>query len=247
MALALEVHDLKASLGDLEILKGVDLSVPFGEIHAIMGPNGSGKSTFSHALTGKSEYTVSGSAKVGGVEILDLPIHERARTGLFHGFQYPTVIPGVSLDDLTDEMREAATDPAAFDERLATASEQLGMSRFRGRGVNEELSGGEKKRSEMYQLAVADPKVAILDEIDSGLDIDAVREVAALVESMRDDQLGIVIITHYSRILRYMHPDLIHVMLGGKIVRSGGSELAEELEDAGYETTRSGASSSESA
>lgn len=238
MKLALEITDLSASLGDLEILKGVDLAVPFGEIHAIMGPNGSGKSTLSHALSGKSDYTVTGSAKVAGVEILGLPVDERARAGLFHGFQYPTVVPGVSLDDLTDAMRDAGGDGASFDDRVKDASARLAMEPFRSRGINEELSGGEKKRSEMYQLAVADPRVAILDEIDSGLDIDAVREVAALVESLRDDEIGVVIITHYSRILRYMQPDRIHVMLGGKIVRSGGSELAEELEDAGYESIR---------
>lgn len=238
MTYALEVTELTASLGDLEILKGVDLVVPFGEVHAIMGPNGSGKSTLSHALSGKGEYTVSGSARVAGVEILGLSVYERARRGLFHGFQYPTVIPGVSLDDLTGAMRDASDDAAAFDERVEAAATHLRMGPFRSRGVNEELSGGEKKRSEMFQLAVADPQVAILDEIDSGLDIDAVREVAELVESLRDDEIGLVIITHYSRILRYMQPDRIHVMLGGKIVRSGGGELAEDLEAAGYESIR---------
>ncbi len=240
MTLALEVADLTVSLGDLEIIKGVDLELTFGEIHALMGPNGSGKSTLSHALTGKHEYTVTGSAKVAGVDILGLPIHERARVGLFHGFQYPTVIPGVSLADLVDEMRDVAGDVEAFEVRRRAAIDGLGMARFLSRGVNEELSGGEKKRSEMFQLAVADPRAAILDEIDSGLDIDAVREVAALVESLRDDELGVLIITHYSRILRYMQPDRIHVMIGGRIVRSGGRTLAEELETSGYEVMRSG-------
>ncbi len=235
---ALEIKGLRASLGDLEILRGVDLVVPYGEIHALMGPNGSGKSTLSHVLMGKSEYTASGSAKVAGQPILDLPVHERCRLGLFEAFQYPVEVPGVSLDDLLAEMDEASSDGGGFAARVAATSERLRMEPFRSRPVNLGLSGGEKKRSEMFQLAVADPKVAILDEIDSGLDIDAVREVAELVEAMRSDRLGILIITHYSRILRYMSPDRIHVMLRGRIVRSGGRELADELEDRGYEELR---------
>jgi Fe-S cluster assembly ATP-binding protein len=235
--IALSVRDLRARLGDLEILRGVDLEVPFGEIHALMGPNGSGKSTLSHALMGKDEYEVSGTAEVGGVSILGLPVHERARLGLFETFQYPVEVPGVSLDELVAEMGETAGN-GSFIAKVDAASQQLRMTPFRGRPVNLGLSGGEKKRSEMFQLAVADPQVAILDEIDSGLDIDAVREVAELVESLRSDSLGVLIITHYSRILRYMSPDRIHVMLRGRIVRSGGRELADELEDRGYDELR---------
>jgi Fe-S cluster assembly ATP-binding protein len=235
---ALQIRDLRASFGDLEILRGVDLEVPAGEIHVLMGPNGSGKSTLCHVLMGKDEYAASGSAQVNGIEVLDLSVTERARAGLFEAFQYPTVIPGVSLDQLIDEMEAAADDSVAFRERAQSASNHLGMDRFRRRSVNDGLSGGEKKRSEMFQLAVAAPRVAVLDEIDSGLDIDAVREVAELVEELRSPDLGVLLITHYSRILRYMKPDRIHVMVDGKIVRSGGPEVAEQLEAEGYDALR---------
>jgi Fe-S cluster assembly ATP-binding protein len=238
MTTALSIEGLHARLGDLEILRGVDLEVPFGEIHALMGPNGSGKSTLSHVLMGKSDYEASGHAAVDGVPILGLPVDERARLGLFEAFQYPVEIPGVTLDELVAEMGEAAGNGATFADKVAGASDRLRMAPFRTRAVNHDLSGGEKKRSEMFQLAVAEPKVAVLDEIDSGLDIDAVREVAAMVEALRSDRIGIVIITHYSRILQYMQPDRIHVMLSGRIVRSGGPELAAELEDTGYDELR---------
>ena len=238
MSTALHVANVEARLGELEILKGVDLEVPFGEVHALMGPNGSGKSTLCHVLMGKDEYAATGSAKINGTEIMDLSVTDRARAGLFEAFQYPTVIPGVSLDQLIDEMEAAADDSGAFRARVESASDHLGMDRFRDRPVNDGLSGGEKKRSEMYQLAVADPRVAVLDEIDSGLDVDAVREVAELVEELRSPDLGVLLITHYSRILRYMKPDRIHVMVAGKIVRSGGPEVAEQLEDEGYDTLR---------
>jgi len=236
MTAALVVDGVTAGLGDLQILKGVDLEVPFGEIHALMGPNGSGKSTLCHVLMGKAEYTAAGSARIGGVEIMGLPVDERARAGLFEAFQYPLEIPGVTLDDLVAEMGAAAGD--GFGARVEAAAEHLGMEQFRGRAVNSGLSGGEKKRSEMFQLAVAGPTVAILDEIDSGLDIDAVREVAAMVEALRSDRIGVVLITHYSRILRYMHPDRIHVMIDGRVVRSGGADIAEELEAKGYDEVR---------
>ncbi len=234
MTNALEVHDLRASIGDLQILKGFDLVVPFGEVHAIMGPNGSGKSTFSHVLMGKSDYEASGSAKVAGVEVMGLSVDERARAGLFQAFQYPTEIPGVTLDELTHEMALSNPDDTGFDQRIAETSERLSMDPFRTRSINLGLSGGEKKRSEMYLLGVADPRVAILDEIDSGLDIDAVRQVAAMVEDLRDPQIGVVIITHYSRILRYINADKVHVMVAGRIVESGGPEVADTLEAGGY-------------
>jgi len=231
---ALEVKNLKASIGDLEILNGFDLAVPFGEVHAIMGPNGSGKSTLSHVLMGKSAYEASGEAFVDGVNIMGMTVDERSRAGLYEAFQYPIEIPGVSLDDLTAEMAASHPSDTGFDDRIEAASNRLDMDRFRGRAVNVGLSGGEKKRSEMYLLGVASPKVAILDEIDSGLDIDAVREVADMVEAMRSPNVGIVVITHYSRILRYMSVDRIHVMVSGRIVKSGGAEIAEELEADGY-------------
>ncbi|HEX9856528.1 MAG TPA: Fe-S cluster assembly ATPase SufC [Acidimicrobiia bacterium] len=238
MTAALRVGDLHAGVGNVRILKGVDLEVPFGEVHALMGPNGSGKSTLCHVLMGKDEFDAEGSAAVDGTELLGLGVDERARAGLFEAFQYPVEVPGVTLDDLLGEMR-SALEIGDFDERVSDATERLGMERFRGRSLNLGLSGGEKKRSEMFQLSVAAPKVAILDEIDSGLDVDAVREVAGLVEGLRSDSLGLLIITHYSRILRYMRPDRVHVMIDGRIVKSGGPEVAEELEATGYDELRS--------
>lgn len=234
MTKALDVTDLTASIGDLEILTGVDLAVPFGEVHAIMGPNGSGKSTLSHVLMGNPIYESSGSACIDGIEIMGMSVDERARAGLFEAFQYPTEVPGVSLDELTSAMDASNPDDDGYEGRISAASERLAMDRFRDRAVNVGLSGGEKKRSEMFLLGVANPKVAILDEIDSGLDIDAVREVASMVESLRSPELAIVIITHYSRILRYIDVDQVHVMVDGRIVRSGTAEIAEELEGAGY-------------
>jgi Fe-S cluster assembly ATP-binding protein len=242
MPAALQVSNVRASFGDLEILKGVNIEVPFGEVHALMGPNGSGKSTLCHVLMGKDEYTASGSALVGGIEVIGLPVDERARAGLFEAFQYPVEVPGVTLNDLVREMGEVRRD-ADFEERVERAAESLDMNRFRERSVNGALSGGEKKRSEMFQLAVSDPKVAILDEIDSGLDIDAVREVAGMVEDLRSDDLGVLIITHYSRILRYMNVDKIHVMVAGKVVRTGGPEIATELEASGYVDLQDGEAS----
>jgi Fe-S cluster assembly ATP-binding protein len=237
---ALRVSNVRASYGDLEILKGVDIEVPFGEVHALMGPNGSGKSTLCHVLMGSADYTATGSATVAGTEVIGLPVDERARAGLFEAFQYPVQVPGVALNDLIREMGEVRNDPG-FSARVERAVESLDMTRFLERSVNSGLSGGEKKRSEMFQLAVSEPKVAILDEIDSGLDIDAVREVAGLVEEMRSEDLGILIITHYSRILRYMNIDKIHVMVGGEVVRTGGPEIAAELEASGYVELQDGA------
>ena len=232
MTNALSISGITARLGDLEILKGVNLEVPFGEIHALMGPNGSGKSTLCHALMGKQDYTVEGSALVGGTELIGLPVDARARAGLFEAFQYPVEVPGVHLHELIAEMEPPGA--TGYADRVEWATKRLRMDRFLDRAVNVGLSGGEKKRSEMYQLAVATPTVAILDEIDSGLDIDAVREVAELVEDLRGPGIGVVIITHYSRILRYMNPDRVHVMMGGRIVKSGGPEVAEDLEATGY-------------
>jgi Fe-S cluster assembly ATP-binding protein len=233
MTSALSVRGLEVRLGDLEILRGVDLDVPFGEIHALMGPNGSGKSTLCHALAGRPGYEATGSAAVAGEELLGMPVDERARTGLFQAFQYPVEVPGVTLDELLEEMSEASGD--VDPKRGAAAADRMGLEAFMSRFVNVGLSGGEKKRSELVQLLAARPKVAVLDEIDSGLDVDAVREVAALVEELRGPDLGVLVITHYSRILRHIDVDAVHVMTKGRIVRSGGPELAEELEEKGYE------------
>ena len=238
IAKALEIRGLTASIGDLKILKGVDLDVPFGEIHALMGPNGSGKSTLCHALTGKAEYRADGSALVGGTEVLGLAVDERVRAGLFQTFQYPIDVAGVTLRELLDEMEASITGGNGFRDRVEANIEALGMEPFIDRSVNDGLSGGEKKRSEIFQLMARMPTVAMLDEIDSGLDIDAVREVAAAVESLRSTNIGILIITHYSRILRYLTVDKIHVMLDGRVVRSGGAEVADELESKGYESIR---------
>jgi Fe-S cluster assembly ATP-binding protein len=236
---ALEVRGLSASVGGTPILDKLDLEVPFGEVHAIMGPNGSGKSTLCHVLTGKSGYEVEGAAFLAGEDLLSLPVDERARLGLLQSFQYPTEIPGIALRDF---MLEAAAelgipaDEAA--DRIDREAGRFGMERFLDRSLNYDLSGGEKKRSEIFQMAVLRPRVALLDEIDSGLDIDAVKQVAGAVEEMRSPDLGVVVITHYSRILRYLTPDRIHVMISGRIVDSGERELAEELESGGYEAVR---------
>lgn len=239
MNLALDVMGLKAAVGEKQILNGLDLQIPFGEVHAIMGPNGSGKSTLCHVLTGKEGYTVEGSARLAGEDLLSKSVDERARLGLLQSFQYPTEIPGVGLREfLVEAAAERGLGVGEAMERIDREAARFGMTRFLDRGLNDDLSGGEKKRSEIFQIAVLRPKVALLDEIDSGLDIDAVRQVSEAVEAMRSPDLGVVMITHYSRILRYMDPDRIHILIDGRIVDSGTRELAEELEAGGYEAVR---------
>lgn len=239
MSAALAVSDLKAGVTGKQILNGVDLEIPFGEVHAIMGPNGSGKSTLCHVLTGKSGYEVSGAASLDGNDLLSQDVDERARLGLLQSFQYPTEVPGVRLREfMVEAAAERGIDIDEVSGRIDEQGERFGMTRFLDRSLNASLSGGEKKRSEIFQMAVLRPKVALLDEIDSGLDIDAVRQVSEAVEEMRSPELGVVMITHYSRILRYLSPDRIHVMIEGRIVDSGGSELAEELESGGYDAVR---------
>ncbi len=239
MTVALEIRGLSAGVEGKEILDGLDLTVPFGEVHAIMGPNGSGKSTLCHVLTGKDGYTVSGQASLDGVELLSLEVDARARLGLLQSFQYPTEVRGIRLREF---MMEAADESGIPEdeavERIDAEAKRFDMTRFLDRSINDDLSGGEKKRSEIFQMAVLRPKVALLDEIDSGLDIDAVRQVAEAVEEMRSPELGVVMITHYNRILKYLTPDRIHVMIDGKIVDSGGAELADELEADGYDGVR---------
>lgn len=236
---ALAIRGLTVEAGGREILRGLDLDVPYGEMHALMGPNGSGKSTLCHVLSGRAGYRVSGSATLDGEPLLDLGVDERARLGLLQAFQYPVEIRGVALETFLLEAADEWGIPADDAERrIAAAADRFDMEPFLRRSLNDELSGGEKKRSEIMQLAVLLPKVALLDEIDSGLDIDAVREVAAAVEVMRAPTVAVLMITHYSRILRYVRPDRIHVMIDGRIVESGGPELADVLEAGGYEAVR---------
>jgi Fe-S cluster assembly ATP-binding protein len=237
---ALEVRDLSASVSGKQILENLSLSVPFGEIHAVMGPNGSGKSTLCHVLTGNPQFEVlGGAASVDGEQILALDVDERSRLGLLQSFQYPTEVRGVRLREFMMEAAEErgidADDAAA---RIEAEGERFGLGKFLDRSLNADLSGGEKKRSEIFQMAVLRPRMALLDEVDSGLDIDAVKQVAEAVEGMRSPELGVLIITHYSRILRYLTPDRIHVMIDGQVVDSGGKELAEELEAGGYDALR---------
>ncbi|HJQ94442.1 MAG TPA: Fe-S cluster assembly ATPase SufC [Acidimicrobiia bacterium] len=237
MTIALALRNLEASAGQRKILTGIDLDIPFGEVHAVMGPNGSGKSTLCHVLSGRDGYEVSGSARLDGHELLALAVHDRARLGLIQCFQYPTEIPGLRLREF---MLEAADELGIENapQRIADAAERFDMTRFLDRSVNDDLSGGEKKRSEIFQMAVLSPKLALLDEVDSGLDIDAVRDVAETVDAMRSPEVGVLMITHYSRILQFVIPDRVHVLIDGKIVASGGPELADTLEEGGYEKLR---------
>lgn len=240
MSIALEVSGLTVAIDDKRILDDLSLQVPFGEIHAVMGPNGSGKSTLCHVLTGSPHYEVqAGTASINGDEIFSKSVDERSRLGLLQSFQYPTEVPGVRLREfLLEAADERGIDRADAEARIEAEGARFGLERFLDRSLNDDLSGGEMKRSEIFQLAVLRPRVALLDEIDSGLDIDAVKQVAEAVEGMRSAELGVLIITHYSRILRYLTPDRIHVMIDGKVVDSGGRELADELESGGYEAVR---------
>ena len=239
MNMALKVRDLRASVGSIQILRGVDLEVPFGEMHALMGPNGSGKSTLCHVLSGHPDFTAEGQAWVDGTQILGLEPDERARLGLIQAFQNPVGVPGVDLEEImTEAAEERGIDPEEAERRIAEASRRFDMDAFLERSVNDDLSGGEKKRSEIFQISVLSPKVALLDETDSGLDIDMVRTVAEAVEEMRCPDMGLLMITHHSRILGYVEPNRVHVMMGGKIVTSGGPDLAHELEKSGYEGLR---------
>jgi Fe-S cluster assembly ATP-binding protein len=241
----LRIVDLHAGIGGHEILRGVDLEVGSGEVHAVMGPNGSGKSTLSHAIMGRGDYEItSGSVTLDGQELLGLPTHERAARGLFLALQYPAEVPGVRIGDLLDAAVRARDGDDAGDAgadglraRVDAEAARLGVARqFLARGVNVEFSGGEQKRAETLQLAVLRPKFAVLDEIDSGLDVDALRDVARRVEAMTvDDDLGVLAITHYARLLRELRPDRVHVLMAGRIVASGGPELADKLEESGYE------------
>jgi Fe-S cluster assembly ATP-binding protein len=234
----LVIEGLRATVGGLEILNGVDLEVSSGEVHAVMGPNGSGKSTLSHVLMGRPGYTVTGGrVALDGVDLLGLPTWKRARAGLFLAMQYPIEVPGVSLADTLGEALVAAGRDRSEVEAL-TVDEALRVGfdeRFLSRPLNVDLSGGERKRNETIQLGVLAPRIAILDEIDSGLDVDALRAVSRRVEAAtKEIDLGVLAITHYTRLLRELHPDRVHVLWRGRIVESGGPELADDLETTGY-------------
>jgi Fe-S cluster assembly ATP-binding protein len=243
--IVLKITNLSARVAGKEILKGVNLEVRAGEIHAIMGPNGSGKSTLAQVLAGREDYEVTGgSVTYEGSDLLALAAEERARAGLFLGFQYPVEIPGVNnvylLKAALNAKRKAAGEPEVDAYEFLTLIRQkmklMNMSEsFLTRGVNEGFSGGEKKRNEILQMLVLEPKLAILDETDSGLDIDALKVVSAGVNSLRDPSRAVILVTHYQRLLDYIVPDRIHVLSGGRIMKSGDRSLAHELERRGYD------------
>ena len=253
----LKINNLCAKVGDNEILKGLSLEVKPGELHAIMGPNGSGKSTLAAVLAGRDLYEVTGgSVDLDGIDLLDLEASERAREGVFLAFQYPIEIPGVSnlnfmkaalngkrahrglepikAKDFLEKVKECSS-LVELDGRHGHALGWRSDGRLRDRSVNEGFSGGEKKRNEIFQMAMLEPKLAILDETDSGLDIDALRVVSKGVNAMRSPERSFIVITHYQRLLEHIVPDFVHVLSNGKIVKSGGKELALELEEKGYD------------
>ncbi len=241
----ISIRDLHVRAGEHEVLRGINLDLPTGQVHAIMGPNGSGKSSLSHVLAGKPGYTVhSGTISWQGQDLLAMAPEERARAGLFLGFQYPVEIPGVNnaylLRAALNAARRERGEPEidAFD-FLTLVKERMALMRmdeaFLSRGVNEGFSGGEKKRNEILQMLVLQPRVAVLDETDSGLDIDALKVVAAGINTLRAPDRAILMVTHYQRLLDHVTPDVVHVLVGGRFVKSGGPELARELEQRGYD------------
>ena len=240
----LEITNLHASVGGREILKGIDLAVKAGEVHAVMGPNGSGKSTLAAVLAGRDEYEVTdGSVTYAGRDLLEMEPEDRAREGIFLAFQYPVEIPGVNnayllkaaLNEVRKHRGEPELDAMDFMALVKDKMQVLHIDQdLLKRPVNEGFSGGEKKRNEIFQMAVLEPRLAIMDETDSGLDIDALRTVSAGVNAMRSAERAIVVVTHYQRLLNYIVPDFVHVLSDGRIVRSGGKELPLELEEKGF-------------
>src|SRR5215212_2519384 len=240
---SLVIQDLHASIGEKEIVKGVSLTINSGEVHAVMGPNGTGKSTLAKVVAGHPDYTVtSGDVLINGVSILEQEADERSRAGVFLAFQYPSEIPGVSIANFLRAAQQARMgegeelDATAYYKRLYSRMDMLKIDRkFTSRAVNDGFSGGEKKRCEILQMAMIEPKFALMDETDSGLDIDALRIVADGVNTLRGPNLGVLMITHYQRLLNYIVPDYVHVMWDGRIVKSGDKSLALELEAKGYD------------
>ena len=241
----LSIHNIHAAIEGKEILKGINLEVKAGEVHAIMGPNGSGKSTLASVLAGREEYEVTdGSVKFLGKDILELSPEDRAREGLFLAFQYPVEIPGVSTVNfiktaLNEKRKYHGEEPLDAVSFMKLMKEKMNLveidKSLLTRSINEGFSGGEKKKNEIFQMAMLEPKLTILDETDSGLDIDALRIVASGVNKLRDENRAIIVITHYQRLLDYLLPDFVHVLLNGKIVKNGTKELALELEEKGYD------------
>ena len=241
----LQIKDLKAKIDNKEILKGLNLEIKPGEVHAIMGPNGSGKSTLSNVLSGKKGYTVSGDVTYFNENLLDLEIEERAHKGIFLAFQYPLEIPGVntniflktSLNAIKKAKGEKELDAIEFLKLVKQKASELKFDeKILSRQLNVGFSGGEKKKNEILQMSILNPKLSILDETDSGLDIDALKIVSEGVNALRTKESSFLIITHYQRLLEYIKPDFVHVLINGQIVKSGGSELALELENKGYES-----------
>lgn len=244
----LKIKNLHAGVEGVEILRGLDLEIGAGEVHAIMGPNGSGKSTLSNIIAGKEAYEVTaGSIEFEGKDLLELEPEERAREGIFLAFQYPVEIPGVSNANflraaINEKRKHQGLDPIAAPEFLKLMREKMALvemdQSFISRSVNEGFSGGEKKRNEIFQMAMLEPKLGVLDETDSGLDIDALKIVANGVNQLRSKDNAFLVITHYQRLLDYIVPDFVHVLVGGRIVRSGDKNLALELEERGYDWIR---------
>lgn len=241
----IKIKDLQARVEEKEILRGINLEINPGEVHAIMGPNGSGKSTLSSVIAGREDYEVTGGAiDFEGEDLLDLDPEERAHKGIFLSFQYPVEIPGVTVSNfiktaINESRKGRGEEPMEAREMLAKMREKTALlemdKSYLSRSLNEGFSGGEKKRNEIFQMAMLEPKLAILDETDSGLDIDALRIVANGVNKLRSKDNAVVVITHYQRLLDYIKPDYVHVLYKGKIVKSGGPELAHELEERGYD------------
>ena len=239
----LEIKNLKASINNKDILKGLNISIKPGELHAIMGPNGSGKSTLANVLSGKEGYNITGELKYQGTNLEEIPIDERAQQGIFLAFQYPTEIPGVntsnflrtSLNKVRKSQGKKELDALSFIKMIKEKSQELGIDeKMLSRQLNVGFSGGEKKKNEILQMKILDPNLIILDETDSGLDIDALKIVADGVNSSRNNKKSFLVITHYQRLLNFINPDYVHVLSDGKIVKSGSMKLAEDLEKTGY-------------